>query len=80
MLGGRLAAARRASRPVDSELSERELTVLRMLDSGLSEREIGEQLFVSFNTVHSHVKAVYRKLGVSSRVEAVAQARAERLL
>jgi LuxR family transcriptional regulator, maltose regulon positive regulatory protein len=80
VLAGRLAAARRAAKPVDSELSERELTVLRLLDSGLSEREIGRQLFVSFNTVHSHVKAIYRKLGVSSRNEAVAEARAERLL
>ena len=62
------------------ELSERELSVLRLLGSGLSEREIGGELFVSFNTVHSHVKAIYRKLGVSSRTEAVARARDEHLL
>ena len=38
------------------------------------------ELFLSFNTVHSHVKSIYRKLGVSSRAEALAQARARRLI
>ena len=47
--------------------------MLRLLRSGLTEREIGRELYLSFNTVHSHVKAVYRKLGVSSRAEAVAR-------
>lgn len=60
-------------------LSERELVVLRLLRSGLSEREIGNELFISFNTVHSHVKSVYRKLGVSSRAAAVARANDEQL-
>ena len=46
---------------------------------GRSEREIGRELFLSFNTVHSHVKSIYRKLGVSSRAEAIARARAQRL-
>jgi LuxR family transcriptional regulator, maltose regulon positive regulatory protein len=63
-----------------TELSERELTVLRYLTGGLSEREIAGELFVSFNTVHTHVKSVYRKLGVSSRAEALARAREQRLL
>ena len=40
--------------------------MLRLLSGGLSEREIGRELYLSFNTVHSHVKSVYRKLGVSS--------------
>jgi ATP/maltotriose-dependent transcriptional regulator MalT len=76
----RLADARRAARivrpaPANGELSDRERTVLRLLGSGLSEREIGRELYVSFNTVHSHVKAIYRKLGVSSRAEAVERAR-----
>ena len=77
VLGDRLAAARRAARMAGpaiagTELSERELEVLALLRSGLSEREIARELFVSFNTVHSHVKSVYRKLGVGSRAEAVA--------
>jgi LuxR family transcriptional regulator, maltose regulon positive regulatory protein len=79
VLPERLAAARRAAglgraATGRDELSERELQVLALLGGGLSEREIGEELFLSFNTVHSHVKSVYRKLGVSSRAEAVAHA------
>jgi LuxR family transcriptional regulator, maltose regulon positive regulatory protein len=54
--------------------------VLRLLGGGLSEREIGGELYLSFNTVHTHVKAIYRKLQVSSRSEAVLRARDERLL
>jgi LuxR family transcriptional regulator, maltose regulon positive regulatory protein len=76
-LPARLAAARRAARTPrrGTELSARERTVLRLLGSGLSEREIGRELYLSFNTVHSHVKAIYRKLGVTSRAEAVDRAR-----
>jgi LuxR family transcriptional regulator, maltose regulon positive regulatory protein len=76
-LPARLAAAKRASRLARSAagdpLSDRELTVLRHLSGGLSEREIAAELFLSFNTVHSHVKSIYRKLGVSSRADAVAR-------
>jgi len=61
-----------ASRPgVTEPLSERELTVLRYLASRLTSAEIARELFVSANTVRSHVKAIYRKLGVNSRAEAV---------
>jgi LuxR family maltose regulon positive regulatory protein len=52
-------------------LSERELTVLSMLPSLLSLEDIARDLSVSVNTVKSHVRAVYRKLGVSSRRAAV---------
>jgi LuxR family transcriptional regulator, maltose regulon positive regulatory protein len=64
-------------RPVEAgaPLTERELAVLRLLDSELSNREIGRQLYVSVNTVRSHVQAVYRKLGVTTRAKAVAHAR-----
>jgi LuxR family transcriptional regulator, maltose regulon positive regulatory protein len=57
-----------------------ELAVLRMLASDLSVRQIGEQLFLSPNTVRSHTRAIYRKLGVNSRTEAVARADVLRLL
>ncbi len=55
------------------ELSDRELDVLRLAAEGLNQRQIGEQLFISFNTVKSHLKTAYRKLGVSSRAQAVQQ-------
>jgi LuxR family transcriptional regulator, maltose regulon positive regulatory protein len=57
------------------ELTRRELRVLKLLDSDLSERAIGTELFVSFNTVHSHIRAIYRKLGVCSRTHALERAR-----
>ena len=58
----------------DGELSERELTVLRALTGPLSERDIARELYLSHNTVHSHTRSIYRKLGVSSRADAVRQA------
>ena len=81
VLPERLRAARRGVQPpAGGDLSVRELTVLRLLSGGMSEREIAAELTISFNTVHTHVKAVYRKLGASSRIEAVDRARRERLL
>lgn len=61
-------------------LSPAELRILQFLPTHLSQREIADEMFVSTNTVKSHTKAVYRKLGVSSRTEAVAKARAVGLL
>ena len=58
------------------ELTERELAVLRLLDGEHSNREIGQALYISPNTVKAHVKSIYRKLGVSSRETAAEQARA----
>ncbi|HEY5032512.1 MAG TPA: LuxR C-terminal-related transcriptional regulator [Actinomycetes bacterium] len=56
-------------------LSPRELEVLRMLSSEFTLPEIAAHLFVSYNTVKTHMKALYRKLGVRSRSAAVAHAR-----
>ena len=55
----------------DGELTPRELRVLKLLRSDLSERDIGRELYVSYSTVHSHVRSIYRKLAVSSRAEAL---------
>ena len=60
--------------------SDAELAVLRLLGSDKSAREIGEELFLSANTVRSHTRAIYRKLGVHSRTDAVARANALELL
>jgi LuxR family maltose regulon positive regulatory protein len=61
-------------------LSERERDVLRLLPTMLPNTEIAGELFVSVNTVKTHVKSIYRKLEVSSRREAVARARQVRLI
>jgi ATP/maltotriose-dependent transcriptional regulator MalT len=51
-----------------------ELSILRLLATDLSQREIGDELFVSMNTVKTHTRNIYAKLGVSSRQAAVRQA------
>jgi LuxR family maltose regulon positive regulatory protein len=56
-------------------LSRTERRVLRLLAGPLTEREIGAELYLTRNTVHTHVAAVYRKLGVASRPAAVSWAR-----
>ena len=55
-------------------LTERETTVLRLLRGNSSLREIGQELYLSPNTVKTHARAAYRKLGVSSRQDAIARA------
>ena len=54
--------------------SAAELAVLQLLPTGLSQREIGAELFLSLNTVKTHSRELYRKLGVRSREEAVVRA------
>jgi LuxR family maltose regulon positive regulatory protein len=71
-------ASRRSA--VSAELSQRELAVLRLLPTQLSLREIGDELYVSINTVKTHARNVYAKLRVGSRADAVARARELRLL
>ena len=61
--------------PMVSPLSAREAEVLRLLTTPLSHAEIAEELFVSLNTVRSHVKSIYGKLDVHSRMQAVDRAR-----
>ena len=65
---------------MDGQLTERELEVLRLLDGDLPVSELGKLLYVSPSTIRSHVKSIYRKLGVSSRKEAVEQAYARKLI
>jgi LuxR family maltose regulon positive regulatory protein len=78
----RRAAGSPASRstPLLEPLSKRELTVLGYLETMLSTEEIAAELFLSTNTVKTHTKSIYRKLGVTRRRHAVSQARALRLL
>jgi LuxR family maltose regulon positive regulatory protein len=69
-LGRRVAPPHRVA-PRGSALTEREVAVLRLLRGTMSLREIGQELYVSPNTVKSHAQAIYRKLGVSTRHDAV---------
>jgi LuxR family maltose regulon positive regulatory protein len=64
----------------DALLSGRELEVLQSLARGLSYEEIGQQLFLSLNTIQSHVKSIYRKLMVNKRVHAIEKAREMKLI
>jgi LuxR family maltose regulon positive regulatory protein len=66
------------SRPHSTNLTTAERRVLRLLDSDLTLREIGRELDLSLNTVRTHTHSIYRKLGVSSRAEAVQTSRANR--
>jgi LuxR family transcriptional regulator, maltose regulon positive regulatory protein len=61
-------------------LTERELAILRYLPTIMSNREIARQVYVSVNTVKTHLKQIYRKLGVASRRDAIARARELHLL
>jgi LuxR family maltose regulon positive regulatory protein len=62
-------------RNVPDMLTERELEVLRLLAAGLSNQAIAQQLIVAIGTVKRHVNSILSKLGVQSRLQAVARAR-----
>ncbi|RZS90135.1 LuxR family two component transcriptional regulator [Motilibacter rhizosphaerae] len=61
-------------------LTERELQVLKLVARGLNNRDIGQQLFISENTVKNHVRNILEKLQLHSRMEAVVYAVREKLL
>lgn len=66
--------------PLVESLSPQEQRVLKLLVAGRSNREIAQELIVSINTVKDHVKHLYRKLGVSTRLQASSAARHLKLL
>ena len=69
----RLAQPRRANGPADV-LTEREMEVLRAVSQGKSNKEIGEYLNITTNTVQVHLRNIFGKLGVGDRTGAVAHA------
>jgi LuxR family maltose regulon positive regulatory protein len=92
ILAERIAVARRQLRlqqqpsadgrfeaPVEA-LTDREIALLRLLLGELTQRELGNTRHMSFNTVKTYNRQIYRKRGVSSRDDAVAAARAAGLL
>ncbi|SCL68272.1 LuxR family transcriptional regulator, maltose regulon positive regulatory protein [Micromonospora citrea] len=72
--------ADRGAAGLDEPLTERELTILRYLQSILSNVEIAAELSLSVNTVKTHVRNIYRKLDATRRREAVSRARELRLI
>jgi two-component system nitrate/nitrite response regulator NarL len=65
-------------RPVKSTLTDREWEILDLICAGSTTREMADDLFLSTETVNSHVKRILRKLGVHSRGDAVEAASALR--
>ncbi|MEJ2519115.1 MAG: response regulator transcription factor, partial [Desulfuromonadales bacterium] len=61
-------------------LTDREMDVLYLMAEGLKYKEIAKRLFISLNTVRSHVKAIYGKLHVNNRTQAVAAAHQLRIM
>jgi len=65
---------------LDEPLSLRELEVLRLMAAGFANADIAKKLFISINTVKTHISHIFGKLGVASRTQAVAKARRLRLV
>ena len=63
------------AQPLIDPLSQRELKILQLIAQGLSNREIGERLFLALDTVKGHNRKIFNKLQVQSRTEAIARAR-----
>jgi LuxR family transcriptional regulator, maltose regulon positive regulatory protein len=82
VLGGRTPAAPAAGSPehLPEPLSQEEARVLRLLQTSLSAPEIARELYVSVNTIRTHMRHLYDKLGAHRRPEAVNRARALGLL
>lgn len=78
---GAIAAVRRAAaEPMVEKLTARELKILRLLDSGLGNRDIARSLFISEGTLKWHLRNIYGKLGSRTRTAALARARTQGLL
>ncbi len=74
-----LATAQKGARGTET-LTERELEILQLLAFGYTNREIAGRLFISADTVKTHLEHVYQKLGASDRTAAVAEAMRRQLI
>lgn len=80
VVDGKVVYTRAASRPpavwpgAEWGLTSRESEVVALLSTGMSNRSIAESLFVSENTVRTHLKSIFKKVGVTSRSQLVARA------
>jgi len=73
--GAAVPAEHAAAQPLLEPLSERELEVLRLLAAGLESPEVARELVIGVSTARTHIKNIYGKLGVHSRVQAIERAR-----
>jgi LuxR family maltose regulon positive regulatory protein len=73
-VGGRLAQ-HQASPPLIESLTPREREILQLVASGASNQEISRKLFITVNTVKTHITHIFGKLGVTRRTQAVSRAR-----
>jgi LuxR family transcriptional regulator, maltose regulon positive regulatory protein len=80
VLGGGRSAAAGLPRELAEPLSERELEVLSLAAHGLSNERLARRLFISENTVKTHLKNVFAKLGVRNRTAALFAARSRKLI
>ena len=71
----RRQAKKSRKKPSTSNLSEREYEVLNLMADGQSNQEIADQLFVSLNTVKTHISNIFAKLDVQRRTQAIQKAR-----
>jgi len=60
-------------RPMATDLTERQLEILNLLCLGLPSREIGRRLWIAETTVENHLRGIYRRLGCTTRAEAVSR-------
>jgi DNA-binding NarL/FixJ family response regulator len=79
VLAEELSQARERDRQAET-LTDRELEILQLLAFGYTNRDIGERLYISPDTVKTHLEHVYQKLGASDRTAAVAEAFRRRLI
>jgi two-component system NarL family response regulator len=68
--GGKLIARKLAERASGPELTSREVGVLELVAKGMSNKEIAAALFLSEDTIKTHLRHIYAKLGVGDRTEA----------
>jgi len=61
-------------------LNQKELTVLELLSSGMTNEQIANELFLSPNTVKMYLKKIFEKLGVNNRVQAAVKAVSEHIM
>ena len=78
--GGPDSGVRESNRSPSATLTVREVEVLELTAVGLSNREIGQQLFLSEHTILGYMKSIFVKLGVHSRVQAVVVAIGMRII